>query len=204
MTSMPWDAQGEARAALRAIVADSRYGPTALSNAQTMTNLLKDMLPDAPRESSALIAASEAGLADMLRSNVSHGMDLDTASRLAAGSFENRTALTSDACAWAVAVLASVLRLDAARPTSPPSTGPAGDRHPDRIRHPDQLPVRRIRVLCPEPGSRRADRSRRHPRRAAGTGRRPDRRGQPAGVARPRRGSAKWLTPVSGRKATTW
>jgi hypothetical protein len=123
---MPWDAQGEAQAALRAIVADSRYGPTALSNAQTMTNLLKDMLPDAPRESSALIAASEAGLADMLRSNVSQGMDLDTASRLAAGSFENRTALTSDACAWAAAVLASVLRLDAARPTSPPSTGPMG------------------------------------------------------------------------------
>jgi len=32
VTSMPWDAQGEAEAALRAIVADSRYGPGALSN----------------------------------------------------------------------------------------------------------------------------------------------------------------------------
>jgi len=48
MATMPWDAQGEARAALRAIVDDSRYGSAALSNAQSMTNLLKDMLPDAP------------------------------------------------------------------------------------------------------------------------------------------------------------
>ena len=120
MTSMPWDAQGEAQAALQAIVADSRYGPAALSNAQTMTNLLKDMLPDAPRESSVLVAASEVGVAGMLQSNVSQGMDVATASRLAAGSFENRTALTPDACSWAVGILASALRLDAVRATPPP------------------------------------------------------------------------------------
>ena len=120
VTSMPWDAQGEAQAALRTIVADPRYGPAALSNAQTMTSLLKDMLPDAPRESSVLVAASEVGVAGMLQSNVSHGMDLATASRAAAGSFENRTALTPDACAWAVGVLASALRLDAVGQAPPP------------------------------------------------------------------------------------
>jgi hypothetical protein len=130
VTSTPWDAQGEAQAALRAIVADPRYGPAALSNAQTMTNLLKDMLPDAPRELSVLVAASEVGVAGMLQSNVSQGMDLATASRLAAGSFENRTALTPDACAWAVGVLASALRLDAVRqapPPQPPGPGPGYD-----------------------------------------------------------------------------
>jgi hypothetical protein len=131
VTSMPWDAQGEAQAAMRAIVADPRYGPAALSNAQTMTNLLKDMLPDAPRESSVLVAASEVGVADMLQSNVSQGMDPATASRLAAGSFESRTAMTPDACAWAVGVLASVLRLDTVRPAPPPpvydAPRPAGD-----------------------------------------------------------------------------
>jgi len=120
VTSMPWDAQGEALAALRAIVADPRYGPPALSNAQTMTNLLKDMLPDAPRESSVLVAASEAGMAGMLQSNVSQGMDVTTACRLAAGTFESQTALTPDACYWAVGILASALRLDAARPAPPP------------------------------------------------------------------------------------
>lgn len=127
MTSVPWDAQGEAHAALRAIVADPRYGPPALSNAQTMTNLLKDMLPDAPRESSVLVAASEAGVAGMLQSNVSQGMDVATASRLAAGTFENQTALTPDACNWAVGILASALRLDAVRAAPPPSPGPAYD-----------------------------------------------------------------------------
>jgi hypothetical protein len=128
VTSMPWDAQGEAQAALRAIVADSRYGPAALSNAQTMTNLLKDMLPDAPRESSVLVAASEVGVAGMLQSNVAQGMDVTTASRLAAGSFENRTALTPDACSWAVGILASALRLDAVRAAPPPPPpGPVYD-----------------------------------------------------------------------------
>jgi hypothetical protein len=127
VTSVPWDAQGEAHAALRAIVADPRYGPTALSNAQTMTNLLKDMLPDAPRESSVLVAASEAGVAGMLQGNVSQGMDVATASRLAAGTFENQTALTPDACNWAVGILASALRLDAVRAAPPPPPGPAYD-----------------------------------------------------------------------------
>ena len=120
VTSMPWDAQGDAQAALRIIVADPRYGSAALSNAQTMTNLLKDMLPDSPRESSVLVAASEAGVAGMLQSNLSRGMDVATASRLAAGSFENRTALTPDACNWAVGVMASALRLDGVRPAPPP------------------------------------------------------------------------------------
>jgi hypothetical protein len=112
MTSMPWDARGEAQAALRTIVTDPQFGPATLSNPQTMTNLLKDMLPDAPRESSVLVAASDAGVPDILQSNVSKGMDVGTASRLAAGSFENRTALTSDACNWAVGAMASALRLD--------------------------------------------------------------------------------------------
>jgi hypothetical protein len=128
VTSTPWDAQGEAQAALRAIVADPQYGPAALSNAQTMTNLLKDMLPDAPRESSVLIAASEAGVPGMLQANVAQGMDWDTASRLAAGSFESRTALTPQACRWAVSVLGSALRLDAA--TARPGPGPEPDTAP--------------------------------------------------------------------------
>jgi hypothetical protein len=144
VTSVPWDAQGEAHAALRAIVADPRYGPPALSNAQTMTNLLKDMLPDAPRESSVLVAASEAGVAGLLQGNVSRGMDVATASRLAAGTFENQTALTPDACNWAAGILASVLRLDAVRAAPPPPPGPAYDT--SRAAGGDQ------RTVAPAPG----------------------------------------------------
>jgi hypothetical protein len=101
-------------------VADPRYGPATLSNAQTMTNLLKDMLPDAPRESSVLVAASDAGVAGILQTHMSNGMDLATASRLAAGSFENQTALTPEACNWAVGAFASALCLDAIRQAPPP------------------------------------------------------------------------------------
>jgi hypothetical protein len=119
-TTSQWDAQGEAQAALRTIVADPRYGPATLSNAQTMTNLLKDMLPDAPRESSVLVAASDAGVAGILQTHMSNGMDLATASRLAAGSFENQTALTPEACSWAVGAFASALRLDVIRQAPPP------------------------------------------------------------------------------------
>ncbi len=129
MASTPWDPQGEARAALRTIVADPQYGAAALSSSQTMTNLLKDLLPDAPREASVLVAASEACLADGLKNYLSQGMDLGTASRLVAGSFETRTALTPDACSWVVGALVGALRLDAAGPRpAPTSVPPGGDR----------------------------------------------------------------------------
>src|SRR5579871_1712720 len=93
VTSMPWDAQGEALAALRAIVADPRYGPPALSNAQTMTNLLKDMLPDAPRESRVLVAASEAGVAGRPQSSVSEGGLVSAGCRLATGTCDSESTL---------------------------------------------------------------------------------------------------------------
>jgi hypothetical protein len=128
-----WDPEGEAQAALRSIVADPQYGPAALSSSQTMTNLLKDLLPDAPREASVLVAASDADVASSLQNYMSQGMDLGTASRLVAGNFENRTALTPDACSWVVGAVASALRLSPPPPVVPPSAQPTrlpGDVRP--------------------------------------------------------------------------
>jgi hypothetical protein len=121
VASTAWDPQGEALAALRTIVADPQYGPAALSSSQTMTNLLKDLLPDSPREASVLVAASEAGLADSLQTYRSQGMDPGTATQLVAGSFETRTALTGDACTWAAQALATALGMSPG-----PSAGPSG------------------------------------------------------------------------------
>ena len=87
MVSPQWDERDEAQKALRAIVTDPRYGVAALSSAQIMANLLKDLLPDAPREVSILVAAAEAGVASSLRDRVSQGMDVGTASAVVAGSF---------------------------------------------------------------------------------------------------------------------
>jgi len=126
---MPWDAQGEARTALRTIVTDRRYGPAALSNSQTMTYLLQHMLPNAPRESSALIAASNAGVPGILQNHLSQGTDLSSACRLTAAAFENQTALAPDACHWAVGALASALRVQAgdSKPGSASEAAPDGN-----------------------------------------------------------------------------
>jgi hypothetical protein len=109
MASAPWDPRGEALNALRTIAADPQYGAAALSSAQMMTNLLKDMLPDAPREANVLITAAGAGVPTALQGYLAQGMDVGTATQLAAGTLAERTALTADACAWATSSLATAL-----------------------------------------------------------------------------------------------
>ena len=70
---------GEVRQALRSIVADPDYGVDALSSRRAMESLLKDMLPDRPRDAAILVAAAEHGLAATLRERVSQeGMDAAT------------------------------------------------------------------------------------------------------------------------------
>jgi hypothetical protein len=50
VTDTAWEHQREVREALQTTVSDPQLGIPALSNAQAMSNLLKDLLPDAPRE----------------------------------------------------------------------------------------------------------------------------------------------------------
>lgn len=119
MVSPQWDKSDEAEQALRAIVSNPVYGVAALSSPQTMANLLKDLLPDAPREVSILVAAAEAGVAGNLRERVSQGMDVGTASAVVAGSFAASTPFKPEACTWAVNEIAGALGL------SGPAAGPA-------------------------------------------------------------------------------
>ena len=106
---MSWEHAAEAQAALNAIVTDPDYGVAALSSPRTMSNLLKDLLPHAPRERSILIAAAEAGLADTLRQHVYQGMDTNTAIRLSASSFSSTTPFTPEACIWVTNEIATAL-----------------------------------------------------------------------------------------------
>jgi hypothetical protein len=46
VTDTAWQHQREVREALYTIVSDPQLGIAVLSNAQTMSNLLKDLLPD--------------------------------------------------------------------------------------------------------------------------------------------------------------
>ena len=127
MVSPQWDERDEAQKALRAIVTDPRYGVAALSSAQIMANLLKDLLPDAPREVSILVAAAEAGVASSLRDRVSQGMDVGTASAVVAGSFVASTPFRPEACNWAVSEIAGALGLSSPAP-SPAAAGTLGWR----------------------------------------------------------------------------
>ena len=121
MADMPWEHAAEARAALNAIVTDPEHGVAALSSPRTMSNLLKDLLPDAPREKNLLVAAAEAGLADKLRGHVAEGMDSSTAIRLTASTFSDSTPLTPDACSWVAGEIAVALGI-----STPAELGSAG------------------------------------------------------------------------------
>jgi Domain of unknown function (DUF4190) len=121
VVSPQWDQGDEAQNALRAIVSNPVYGVAALSSSQIMANLLKDLLPDAPREVSILVAAAEAGVASNLRDRVSQGMDVGTASAVVAGSFAASTPFKPEACSWAVSEIAGALGLS--RPAPGPGPG---------------------------------------------------------------------------------
>jgi hypothetical protein len=137
MASAPWDPRGEALNALRTIAADPQYGAEALSSAQMMTNLLKDMLPDAPREANVLITAAGAGVPTALQGYLAQGMDVGTATQMAAGILADRTALTADACAWATSSLATALL----PPAVPLASGPGGTSPLPGSDHPTVAPL---------------------------------------------------------------
>ena len=75
MTATAWEHRRDVREALQTIVSDPELGIAALSNAPAMSNLLKDLLPDAPRETRVQVAVAEAGVAQTLLDHVSQGMD---------------------------------------------------------------------------------------------------------------------------------
>src|SRR6266851_8261680 len=79
-----------------------------------MANVLKDLLPDSPREASMLVGAAEADLPRMLHDNLSQGLDPETAVRLAAATFAERAPFAPEACDWVVGELAIALGIDPA------------------------------------------------------------------------------------------
>jgi hypothetical protein len=111
MPGIPAEHAQDVREALRVIVSDPGHGPAALSNSQMMSNLLKDLLPDSPREKNLLVAAAEANLAGMMRDHVNQGIDGPSAVRLAAASFGASTHFTDGACSWVATELAVALGL---------------------------------------------------------------------------------------------
>src|SRR5215472_15430650 len=139
LTDTSWEHAAEARQALNAIISDPQHGIAALSSAQTMSNLLKDLLPDAPREKSILVAAAEAGLADTLRQHIAEGMDPNMAVRLTASSLSATTPYTPEACAWVTGEIATALGISHSAAAAdgfggtPAGFGQAGQAAPTQI-----------------------------------------------------------------------
>jgi hypothetical protein len=132
MNTKPWDSSGQARRALQGIVADPHYGSAALSQPAVISNLLKDFLPDEPREAGLLVAAAQADLASSLRGHLAQGLDPATAVSLTASSFVSSSSHTQEAGLWVVTEFALALGMDPYRtaqaapppPVAPPLVAP--------------------------------------------------------------------------------
>jgi len=119
MAGIPSEHASDVREALRSVASDPDLGPTTLSDAAAMSNLLKDLLPDAPREKNLLVAAAESRLAAIMLDHVGQGIDARSAIRLAAASFGMNTLYSDEVCQWVASELAIALDL---------APGPADER----------------------------------------------------------------------------
>lgn len=111
MAGIPSEHARDVRAALRSVASDPDLGPATLSDPAALSNLLKDLLPDAPREKNLLVSAAEARLPAMMLDHVGQGVDASSAIRLAAASFGANTHFTAEACDWVATEFAVALNL---------------------------------------------------------------------------------------------
>src|SRR5215467_8528738 len=129
MTQTAWDVGGDVRLALASIVRDPQLGTAVLADPHVLANLLKDLLPDLPRESALLVAAAQCDLTGVLTGHLDQGLDLRTSSRLASGWFAERMPFTDDACAWVVGELAIALGADGGQARTLLEAIPAGPEY---------------------------------------------------------------------------
>jgi hypothetical protein len=135
----PLGNSGEVRAALRAIVSDASLGPTVLSDRNLMAGVIKDYLPDAPRETGILLAAVEHGVPAALRERVKQGMDAQTAINVTASWFTDLTMYAPEASRWAVSEFALALGLSA--PAEPGLQGQSPRQPQPPTQPPQSLPL---------------------------------------------------------------
>jgi EmrB/QacA subfamily drug resistance transporter len=124
MAEAPPDHADPVRAALTEIV--SSHGPQALSDPDSMSRLLQELLPQAPREVGILVAAAQDNLAESLRAHLSQGTDAETAAGLAASSFAASSSLPAEDCAWATSEIAAALGIDVSPPDGHHGPGGSG------------------------------------------------------------------------------
>jgi len=150
MVTHAWDVNREAHAALDVVVKEK--GVTALSDPQLMLSMLRDLIPNLPKESNILVHAAEADVAGMLRDRLAQHISTGAAVTQAAVLLEERTALAPDGCQWAVRLMAQMIGLpvaaDEARRYPETQTWPPRDQE---IRPDPQPAPRPVPHLAPQP-----------------------------------------------------
>jgi hypothetical protein len=120
-----WDPTGRSADALKSIVSD--FGTKALSTPSILENVLHDLLPDAPRQVSLIVAAGGSSVAASLQEQVAGGMDPETAVRLAATQLAEQTPFDAAGCRWVTVEFARALGYQVAETAEAPvaATPPA-------------------------------------------------------------------------------
>lgn len=114
-----WDTAGEAGAALKAVV--EGFGVPVLGRPDMLEGLLKDDVPQLPREVAMLTEAARYGLADQLADRVQQGVAAEAAVAMVANEMTSRTAVDAAGALWAAGVIARVIGYQVADPPPAPS-----------------------------------------------------------------------------------
>ncbi len=131
-----WDARGEAREALARVV--SGFGTAVLGQADMLEGLLRDDVPQLPREVAMLTETARFGVAELLAERVRQGVSAPTAVSMVATEMTSRTAVDAMGALWASGVFAHVIGFGAGGPTVPPV--PHGPARSDVTRPPPGPP----------------------------------------------------------------
>jgi len=114
-----WDAGGEAAAALANVV--EGFGMPVLGRPDMLEGLLKDDVPQLPREVAMLTEAARFGVADQLADRVHQGVAAQAAVAMLASDMTSRTAVDANGALWAAGVFARVIGYQAAGPPITPA-----------------------------------------------------------------------------------
>lgn len=114
-----WDTGGEAGAALATVV--EGFGVPVLGRPDMLEGLLKDDVPQLPREVAMLTEAARYGVAEQLADRVQQGVAAEAAVAMVANEMTSRTAVDAAGALWAAGVIAQVIGYQVAGPPIAPA-----------------------------------------------------------------------------------
>jgi hypothetical protein len=140
-----WDVGGEAGGALAHVV--EGFGAPVLGRPDMLEGLLKDDVPQLPREVAMLTEAARFGVADQLADRVQQGAAAQAAIAMVAAEMTSRTAVDASGALWAAGVFAKVIGYQV---TGPP-IAPVADLQSEQTVRPTPVPVPPIQPATVEP-----------------------------------------------------